>query len=98
MFPATPLSLFFRLVEPDELTHVASSTRFVGRNPPTRRPKPMGGVPKRVLLRQGYRGYHPRIHPRVYPAFGALGYYGGVGHPWLSATEGKSAGDYPFFR
>ncbi len=31
--------------------------RFVGRNPPTRRPKPMGGVPKRILLRQGYGGY-----------------------------------------
>src|SRR3970040_2237282 len=30
-------------------------TRFVGRNPP-----------KRTLLRQGYGGYPPRIHPRVY--------------------------------
>src|SRR3990167_1095072 len=31
------------------------STRFVGRNPP-----------KRTLLRQGYGGYPPRIHPRGY--------------------------------
>src|SRR3990172_4246116 len=31
------------------------STRFVGRNPP-----------KRTLVRQGYGGYPPRIHPRVY--------------------------------
>ncbi len=42
--------------------------------------------------------YHPspmllRIfsshHSRVYPAFVALGYYGVVGHPWLSTKEGK---------
>ena len=50
----------------------------VGRNPP-----------KRILLRQGYGGYPPRIHSGVYPAFVALGYYGRVGHPWLSAKEGK---------
>ncbi len=36
--------------------------RFVGRNPPTRRPKPMGGVPKHILLRQGY-GVDTLIHP-----------------------------------
>ena len=50
--------------------------RFVGRNPPTRRPKPMGDVPKRILLaysaeaaasaakagRQGY-GAYPHSSP-----------------------------------
>ena len=53
-------------VEPHGLTPVAPSTHFVGRNPPTRRPKPMDGVPKRILLRQGYGEYPPRNHPRVY--------------------------------
>ncbi len=74
-------------VEPHELNPVAPSTRFLGLNPP-----------KRILLRQGYGGYPPRIYPRVYPAFVALGHYGGVGHPWLSATKGKSAGVQPCFR
>ncbi len=42
-------------MEPHGLTPVAPSAHLVGRNPP-----------KRILLRQGYGGYHPRIHPRVY--------------------------------
>jgi hypothetical protein len=70
------------MVEPHGLTPVAPTARFVGPNPP-----------KRIILRQGYGGYPPRIHSRVYPAFVAVGYYGGVGHPWLSAKEGKITTD-----
>src|SRR3990170_7404392 len=40
---------------PTALRPLHLSTRFVGRNPP-----------KHTLLRQGYGGYPPRIHPRVY--------------------------------
>ncbi len=33
----------------------------------------------------GYGRSDRRIHPRAYPAFVDLGYYGGVGRPWPSA-------------
>jgi len=37
------------------LTPLAHSARFIGRNPP-----------EGILLRQGYGGYPPRIHPQIY--------------------------------
>ena len=54
------------------------STHFVGRNPP-----------KHTLLRQGYGGYPPRIHPRVYTR-GFLRRRVNVLLQWLTAEQLKS--------
>jgi len=51
-----------------------------------------GGIRRSTCLRQGYGRSDHRIHPRAYPAFQAVGYYGGVGRSWSSAKADKFPG------
>jgi hypothetical protein len=49
-----------------------------------------GGIHRSTRLRSAsFGGSTPRIHAWAYPAFVAVGYYGGVGRPWSSAKADK---------
>ncbi len=66
--------------------------RFVGRNPPTRRPKPMGGVPKGILLRQGY-GAYPHSSPPSRAGLFRFAEEGKMKKPLINQGLKSGAGD-----
>ena len=84
LFPSFHVRLWLD-VEPNGFTVVAPPHRFVGQNPPTRRPKPMSGVPKGILLaysakaaasagKAGHLGYggYPQSSPPLWAGLSPL--------------------------